>query len=63
MALSLHPFTIGQPHRIDYLDQVLSHLREHRDVWIATGSQIVDHYIETAMDDDLAALADPEVAS
>jgi allantoinase len=62
MALSLHPFVIGQPHRIDFLDQVLGHLRAHRDVWIASGGQIVEHYMETAMDGDLAAVTGPEAS-
>lgn len=56
MALPLHPFAIGQPHRVDYLDEVLAHLRAHSGVWIATASEIVRYYRETAMQDDLAAL-------
>jgi allantoinase len=55
MSLSLHPFTIGQPHRIDYLNQVLEHLRSRDDVWIATGTQIVEHYLTTGFEDDLAS--------
>jgi peptidoglycan/xylan/chitin deacetylase (PgdA/CDA1 family) len=54
MCLSLHPFAIGQPHRVDALDAVLAHLRSRDDVWIATGSQIAEHYLATAYDDDLA---------
>lgn len=54
MCLSLHPFAIGQPHRVEALDAVLAHLRSRDDVWIATGSQIAEHYLSTAYDDDLA---------
>ena len=53
MCLSLHPFAIGQPHRVEALDAVLAHLRSRDDVWIATGSQIAKHYLSTAYDDDL----------
>ncbi len=54
MCLALHPFGIGQPHRIGHLRRVLQHMRDHDDVWFATGSQIVDHYLATAYDEDLA---------
>jgi peptidoglycan/xylan/chitin deacetylase (PgdA/CDA1 family) len=43
MALPLHPFAIGQPHRIHGLERVLAHLREHH-AWIARANDIVDHY-------------------
>lgn len=52
MALPLHPFAIGQPHRIGALDRVLAHLRSHG-AWIATASEIVDHYLAHHHDDDL----------
>jgi peptidoglycan/xylan/chitin deacetylase (PgdA/CDA1 family) len=44
MAIGLHPFLIGQPHRIRTLDRALAHLKGHKDVWFATGSEIVDWY-------------------
>lgn len=44
MALPLHPFAIGQPHRIRSLDTVLGHLRR-RGAWIARASDIVGHYL------------------
>jgi allantoinase len=53
MALPLHPFTIGQPHRVRHLDKVLDHLRRHG-AWIATAGQIVDHYLAEAYEADLA---------
>jgi allantoinase len=55
MCLPLHPFAIGQPHRIRHLERVLEHLRGHEGVWFATASQIVDHYLEQHYDADLAA--------
>ena len=55
MCLPLHPFAIGQPHRIDALDRVLAHLRRHDDVWIATASDIVDHYLAHHHAEELAA--------
>jgi allantoinase len=52
MALPLHPFAIGQPHRIDGLDRVLHHLRSHG-AWIAQASEIVAHYLRDNYDADL----------
>lgn len=54
MCLPLHPFTIGQPHRIGQLDRLMEKLRSYDDVWIATASEIVDHYLEHNYDADLA---------
>lgn len=44
MAIALHPFLVGVPHRIGYLDRALQHIRQHDKVWFATGSQIIDAY-------------------
>lgn len=56
MCLPLHPFAVGQPHRIRYLDRLMEILRSHDDVWIATASDIVDHYLTHTYDDDLARM-------
>lgn len=42
MAISLHPWIIGQPYRIGALEQALQHIMQRRGVWAATGSQILD---------------------
>jgi peptidoglycan/xylan/chitin deacetylase (PgdA/CDA1 family) len=42
MAISLHPWVIGQPYRIRALEEALAHIMRHRGVWAATGSQILD---------------------
>jgi peptidoglycan/xylan/chitin deacetylase (PgdA/CDA1 family) len=47
MSICLHPFLIGHPHRSKYLDQALAHIRSRQEVWLATGSQIIDHYKAT----------------
>jgi peptidoglycan/xylan/chitin deacetylase (PgdA/CDA1 family) len=44
MAIALHPFLIGSPHRIRYLDRALQHIARHDKVWFATGSEIIDAY-------------------
>lgn len=53
-CLVLHPFAIGQPHRIRQLDHLLERLREYEDVWVATATEIVDHYLANAYEADAA---------
>ena len=45
VCVALHPFIMGQPHRIRALERALSHIAGHDDVWLATGQQIADHYL------------------
>ena len=42
MAISLHPWVIGQPYRIGALESALAHIMRHRGVWPATGAEILD---------------------
>jgi peptidoglycan/xylan/chitin deacetylase (PgdA/CDA1 family) len=42
MAICLHPYLIGVPHRIGGLDRVLRYITGHSGVWCATGSEIMD---------------------
>jgi peptidoglycan/xylan/chitin deacetylase (PgdA/CDA1 family) len=44
MAIALHPFLIGVPHRIRYLDRALKYIASHQKVWFATGHEIIAAY-------------------
>ena len=44
MAFNLHPWLIGQPFRIRYLDQALGHVMRRQGVWAATGSEITEWF-------------------
>ena len=44
MAIALHPFLIGVPHRIRTLDRALAYIASHGKVWFATGSEIIAAY-------------------
>ncbi|MEX2643646.1 MAG: polysaccharide deacetylase family protein [Acetobacterales bacterium] len=46
LGICLHPFVIGQPHRIGALDRALEYICSHDGVWKATGSEIIDYYSE-----------------
>ncbi len=48
MAIGLHPYLMGVPHRIRYLDLALQHIRRHPDVLFWTGSEILDWYLAGA---------------
>ena len=45
MALVVHPYIMGAPHRLKYLRQVLARIRDRRDVLFWTGEEILDWYL------------------
>jgi peptidoglycan/xylan/chitin deacetylase (PgdA/CDA1 family) len=47
MAICLHPFMIGVPHRIGGLDAALKYICGHDGVWLATGEEIAQAYLES----------------
>jgi allantoinase len=53
MCMPLHPFVVGQPHRIDALHDVLRHVTAHDHVWLATAAEIADHYYQHHYDEAL----------
>ena len=56
-AFCLHTFEIGQPSRIAILDKLLRYMKERKDVWFTTGSELANWYytnylgIENALED------------
>ena len=44
MALSVHPYIMGVPHRLKYLRAVFENIRSKSDVKFWTGAQIADWY-------------------
>lgn len=49
MALAVHPWQIGLPHRIGHFDAMLDYILGHPGVWKATGSEIIDAYLGSEM--------------
>jgi peptidoglycan/xylan/chitin deacetylase (PgdA/CDA1 family) len=41
--ITMHPQVIGRPHRLAFLDQFITDVKERGDAWIATCSEIADH--------------------
>lgn len=48
MAICLHPFVMGQPHRIGALDRALAYIGRFQGVWKTTGEEIARHYLGVA---------------
>jgi peptidoglycan/xylan/chitin deacetylase (PgdA/CDA1 family) len=46
MAICVHPFLIGHPYRSKYFAQALAHITSRQQVWLATGSEITDWYVQ-----------------
>ena len=46
MGIALHPYIMGQPHRISHLDEALGYILSHDGVWKTKGDEIADWYIE-----------------
>jgi peptidoglycan/xylan/chitin deacetylase (PgdA/CDA1 family) len=44
MAISIHPYLTGVPHRIKYLEELLDHVLGHPDIVLMTGEEILDWY-------------------
>ncbi|MDG1005037.1 MAG: polysaccharide deacetylase family protein, partial [Emcibacteraceae bacterium] len=44
LALSLHPWMMGQPHRIKVLEDILDYLMSKEEVWSTSASEILEHW-------------------
>jgi peptidoglycan/xylan/chitin deacetylase (PgdA/CDA1 family) len=47
MAIAVHPYISGVPHRIKYFESVLRRLAKRKDVLIWNGAQILDWYLKS----------------
>jgi allantoinase len=48
MGIPLHPMISGQPLRIKYLQRAIAEIKNHDQVWFATGGEIIDAYRQVA---------------
>lgn len=44
MCIAVHPFVTGVPFRAKHLEAALAYMRKKKNVWFATGSEILDAY-------------------
>jgi peptidoglycan/xylan/chitin deacetylase (PgdA/CDA1 family) len=47
MAIAVHPYITGVPHRIKYFESVMKRLSKQKDVLIWNGEQILDWYLKS----------------
>ena len=45
MALVVHPYIMGAPHRLRYFREALQHVKSKEDVVFMTGEQIYDWFV------------------
>jgi hypothetical protein len=45
MCFAIHPYVLGQPHRIDAFAEFLDHVKSHPQVWYPTAREIADWYL------------------
>ena len=50
MCLALHPYMMGQPHRIGHLERLIDYILGQDGVWAATGEEIADWYLAECQD-------------
>jgi peptidoglycan/xylan/chitin deacetylase (PgdA/CDA1 family) len=41
-VLAMHPQIIGRPSRIELLERLIAHIRQHDDVWLARCDEVAD---------------------
>ncbi len=44
MAIAVHPYISGVPHRIKYLESVYDYIRRKKGVWLTTGEEICEWF-------------------
>ena len=54
MCVPLHPYQVAHPHRLRAFEEALDYVVGHEGVWLATGREIAEHYLEHYYDHDLA---------
>lgn len=57
MCIAVHPFWVGQPHRIRAFRRVMEEMLAHPGVWCTTAGEIADHWRATQRDAVEAHLA------
>ncbi len=50
LVLNLHPWLMGQPFRIEFLDDALAHMVRRQGVWCASGSEVIQAYRRTVQE-------------
>ena len=44
LSVAIHPYNLGQAHRVRYFDAALRYILSHDQVWVTTGAEVADWY-------------------
>ena len=56
MCIPTHNYQVSCPHRLRAFEEALEYITGHSDVWVTTGREIADFYLEHCYDNALAAI-------
>ena len=56
MCIPTHNYQVSCPHRIAAFEEALAYITGHDDVWLATGREIADHFINHHYDEAQASI-------
>jgi peptidoglycan/xylan/chitin deacetylase (PgdA/CDA1 family) len=54
MCIPLHGYQVSHPHRLKAFEEALEYITGHSDVWVTTGREIAQHFIEHNYDEAVA---------
>lgn len=60
MCVPLHAYQVSHPHRIRAFEEALAYITSHKDVWVTTGREIAEYYIENYLDRSMDQGVAPE---
>lgn len=60
MCIPTHNYQVACPHRIKAFEEALEYITGHSDVWVTTGREIVEHYLDHHYDSAEAAINSSE---
>jgi peptidoglycan/xylan/chitin deacetylase (PgdA/CDA1 family) len=58
MCIPTHNYQVSCPHRMKAFEQALEYITGHSDVWVTTGREIAQHYLDHSYDAAQAAITD-----
>jgi len=62
MCIPTHNYQVSCPHRMRAYEEALEYITGHDDVWVTTGREIADYFLEHYYDDALDDIAEKAVA-
>jgi peptidoglycan/xylan/chitin deacetylase (PgdA/CDA1 family) len=57
MCVPVHGYQVSQPHRLAAFEEAIDYITGHDDVWVTTGREIAQWYIDNQWDEAVADIA------